>query len=85
MIWWHIGSELALTRAGVRINDSYASPAGVWLEESLLGAIVASTGQAGEVEQHGHFLRIVGDGLWREVQVQCHFASGRRGIVGEFE
>ena len=52
------------------------------LEEAFLGAIVTGASQTGEVDKEGDF---AGGGLWREKEVEAHFAIGGRGIVGELE
>lgn len=76
-----------LTRAGVGVDNGNALLAGLVLEEALLGAVVASASQAGQVEQHGHLLGhlLRRESLRREVQVQRHLAIGRLRLVGELQ
>lgn len=55
------------------------------LEEALLRTVVARAGQARQVDEHGHLVQRVQRRLRREVEVECHLAIGRRGVVGEFQ
>ena len=73
------------TWAGVRVHDRNAALRGGVLEETLLGAVVARAGEAGEEEEHGHFVqRVEGRGRGQE-EVERHVAGGGFGGVGELQ
>ncbi len=73
------------TWARVRVEHGNALLARGVLEESLLCPIVPGAGQTGQVYQEGNFVEGIGGGLRGQVEVECHFAVGGGGIVGEFE
>lgn len=73
------------TRAGVRVDNGDSLLTGAVLEEALLGAVVAGTGEAREIDEHGD----LGSGalkcLRREIQVELHLAVGRRSLVSKLQ
>ena len=82
------------TGAGIREEQRDAQLAGGVLEETLFGAVVGRAGEAGEVDEQGHFFAEcgcgglglgLGLGLRGQVEVEGHFAAGGGGVVGEFE
>lgn len=73
------------TRAGVGIDDGNALLAGAVLEETLLGAVVASAGQAGQVNEDGNFGSRTLESLGREEQVELHLAVCGSGLVGKLQ
>ena len=80
-----LGRGRVRTRAGVRVHDGDAALRGAVLEEALLGAVVARAGEAGEEEEHGHFVQGVEGCGWGEEEVQRHVAGGGFGRVGELQ
>ena len=73
------------TWARVRVENCNSLLARGVLEETLLGSVVARTGQAGEVYQEGSLVEGVRGRLGGQVEVEGHFAIGGGGVVGEFE
>ena len=72
----------AHTGAGVRVQHCNSLFACTVLEESLLGAVVGSTGQSRQINQDGDLLR---RGLRRQVEVKVHLALGGFGGMAEFQ
>lgn len=83
VVWtkgWH-----RRTGASVGIDDGNALLAGAVLEETLLGAVVASAGQAGQVDEDGDFGGRALESLrWKE-QVELHLAVCGSGLVGKLQ
>lgn len=52
------------------------------LEEALLGAVLSSARQAGQVDQDGDLLVL---SLGRQVQIEGHLAASGSGIVAQLE
>jgi hypothetical protein len=73
------------TRAGVGVNNSNTLLAGTVLEETLLGAVVASAGQTGQVDEDGNLLSRALESLRRKEQVELHLAVGRSSLVGKLQ
>lgn len=73
------------TRAGVGIDDGNALLAGAMLEETLLGAVVASAGQARQVNKDGNFGSRALESLRWEEQVELHLAVCGSGLVGKLQ
>lgn len=73
------------TGAGVGVDDGNALLAGAVLEETLLGAVVASAGQAGQVDKDGNFGSGGLESLGREEQVELHLAVCGSGLVGKLQ
>lgn len=55
------------------------------LEEPLLRTVVARTRETGEIDQEWDFVQGVESGLGWEEEIECHFAFGGGGIVGQLE
>lgn len=71
------------TWAGVGVDDSDSLLASAVLEEALLCAVVAGTGQSSEVEEDWDLLAF--GSLWWEIEVELHLAIGRCCLVGKLE
>lgn len=74
-----------LTWTGVWVEDSNATFACAMLKEALFRAIVGCASQTRQINQKWHFANRIDGGLRREVQVEGHLATDRRGIVRELQ
>jgi hypothetical protein len=59
--------------------------AGTVLEEALLRAVVARTGQTGQIDEDGNLLSRALESLRRKEQVELHFAIGGSSLVGKLQ
>ena len=55
------------------------------LEETLLGAVVTSAGQTGQVDEDGNLLSRAFESLRGKEQVKLHLAVGRSSLVGKLQ
>lgn len=55
------------------------------LEKAFLGAIVAGTGQARQIDEQWDFLEGVRDCARRKIEVEIHLTLGSFGIVSELD
>lgn len=53
------------------------------LEETLLGAVVTSASQTGQIDEDGNLLSRAFESLRGKEQVELHFAVGRSSLVGK--
>jgi hypothetical protein len=71
-----------LTWAGIGVEHSNALLASTVLEEALLRAVLSSTGQTREIDQHGDLLCL---GLRGQVEVEFHLAFCGSGGMAQFK
>lgn len=55
------------------------------LEKPFLRAIVRCAGEPGKIYQDRYFLFRILYGLWRQIEVECHFAVGSGSIVSKLQ
>ena len=55
------------------------------LEETLLGAVVTSASQTGQIDEDGNLLSRAFESLRGKEQVKLHLAIGRSGLVGKLQ
>ena len=80
-----VQSRWRRTRAGVGVDDGNALLAGTVLEETLLGAVVTSASQTGQIDEDGNLLSRAFESLRGQEQVELHFAVGRSSLVGKLQ